>query len=117
MIHFFGYRKCATCRKAEKHLQEQGLDYEFIDITLNPPSLELFKKIVELSGAELEAFYNTSGVSYREGNIKELKKNLSFEKQLKLLCSDGRLIKRPLIYDGKKSTVGFLAPVALVWKV
>src|SRR4051812_14620621 len=61
MLKFYGYKKCDTCRKAEKALAKLGKEYEFVDITLEPPSQSGLKKIVQQSGAELKKFFNTSG--------------------------------------------------------
>ncbi len=107
MMKFFGYKKCSTCRKAEKALEKIGRDYQFIDITENPPSQAALKKMVEQSGAELKKFFNTSGVQYKELNIKDKVKSLSDSGILSLLASNGRLLKRPLVTDGERTTVGF----------
>lgn len=85
----------------------RGIAYEFIDITLNPPSLKVLKSMIDQSGKDLGAFYNTSGQKYKEQNVKELRKSLSEADQLKLLASDGYLLKRPLVSDGQKTTVGY----------
>jgi arsenate reductase len=106
-LKFYGYKKCGTCRKAEKDLEEKGMAYEFIDITLNPPSAKHFKEMVKISGLELKRFYNTSGKKYKELSVKDLRKTLSEAEQLDLLASDGYLMKRPLVSDGQKVTVGF----------
>jgi arsenate reductase len=107
MIKFYGYKKCGTCRKAELVLSKTGIEYSFIDITENPPSATALKTIAQQAGRELKKMFNTSGVSYREQNIKEQLPGLSDAEMLKLLAADGRLIKRPLVTDGKRSTVGF----------
>jgi arsenate reductase (glutaredoxin) len=107
MIKVYGYKKCGTCRKAEKHFEAKGKKHEFIDITQNPPSQKGLKEIIALTEKPIEKFYNTSGVKYKEGNIKEKRKTLNLQEQIKLLTSDGYLLKRPLVTDGKKATVGF----------
>ena len=106
-LQFYGYKKCGTCRKAEKNLEARGVAYEFIDITQCSPSLKALKTMVAQSGRELAAFYNTSGQKYKKQNIKDLRKTLSEAEQLKLLSSDGYLLKRPLLSDGNKTTVGY----------
>ena len=108
MITVYGYKKCGTCRKAEKFLIEQSLEYTFVDITLNPPSLRELKKIIKLSKKPIEKFYNTSGVKYKELDIKTKRKGLSEKEQLELLASDGYLLKRPQVTDGKSASVGFI---------
>ena len=116
MLKFYGYKKCDTCRKAEKFLQQAGIGYEFIDITENPPTVEELVAIVECANVSLIKLFNTSGALYRELKIKERLPALSQREILALLASNGRLIKRPLITDGKNATVGFNAEqFATVW--
>jgi arsenate reductase (glutaredoxin) len=107
MIKLYGYKKCSTCRKAEKHFEQQRKTIEFIDITLNPPSQKALKKIISLSEKPIEKFYNTSGIKYKEGDIKNKRKDLNTQEQIKLLTSDGYLLKRPIVTDGKKATVAY----------
>ncbi|MBP6057522.1 MAG: arsenate reductase family protein [Nitrosomonas sp.] len=117
MLKFYGYKKCDTCRKAEKFLQEAGIGYEFVDITENPPDAEALVAITERANVSLSKLFNTSGVQYRELRIKERLPALSHREVLALLASNGRLIKRPLITDGARATVGFNAEqFAIVWR-
>ena len=109
MLRFYGYKKCGPCRKAEQFLRQTGIAYEFIDITENPPTVEELAAIVECTNTPLKKFFNTSGVQYRELKIKDQLPGLSDQEILVLLASNGRLIKRPLITDGKRATVGFNA--------
>jgi arsenate reductase len=107
MIQFYGYKKCGTCRKAEKALESYDVNYSFIDITETPPSSTTLKKIAEQAGVELNKLFNTSGVQYRELKIKEKLSTMSSKEILELLAGNGRLIKRPLVTNGVKATVGF----------
>jgi arsenate reductase (glutaredoxin) len=107
MLRFYGYKKCDTCRKAEKALGKAGREYEFIDITEDPPDQAALKRIVRQSGAELKKFFNTSGVQYKELKIKDKVAGMGEAEILALLAGNGRLIKRPLVTDGARSTVGF----------
>ena len=88
-------------------MQRAGVHYEFIDITENPPCAEELMTIIECANVPLHKFFNTSGVQYRELKIKQRLPALSQREILALLASNGRLIKRPLITDGKRATVGF----------
>lgn len=106
-LKFYGYKRCGTCRNAEKDLISKGIEYEFFDITENPPKLKDLKEMISLSGLELSKFYNTSGQKYKAQNIKDKRKELNEADQIKLLASDGYLLKRPLVSDGKITTVGF----------
>ncbi len=117
MLKFYGYKKCDTCRKAEKALTKLGKAYEFVDITMDPPSQGGLKKIVQQSGAELKKFFNTSGVQYKELNIKDKVPGMTETQILAMLSANGRLLKRPLVTDGTQSTVGFdEAAFAKAWK-
>lgn len=107
MIQFYGYKKCGTSRKGEKALQEKGIEYLFIDITLEPPSAAALKKMIKQSGLPPTKFFNTSGGEYREGKMKERLPGMSEKEVVELLASSGRLIKRPLVTDGERTTVGF----------
>lgn len=107
MLKFYGYKKCGTCRKAEKALDNANVEYQFIDITENPPSATALKKIIKQTGADIKKFFNTSGVQYRELKIKDKLPSLSEKDIIQMLAENGRLIKRPIVTDGEKSTVGF----------
>lgn len=107
MLQFYGYNKCGTCRKAKQWLDARDLSFREIDITQKPPSLAQLKRLYQASGKELKAFLNTSGLQYRALNMKEKLKQLSELEVLKMLAQEGRLIKRPLVTDGKRVTVGF----------
>ncbi len=107
MVKFYGYKKCGTCKKAEKFLQDAGVAYEFIDITQTPPDANELAVMVEGAGIALNKLFNTSGTQYRELKIREKLPALTEQEILDLLASNGRLIKRPLITDEKNTTVGF----------
>ncbi len=112
----YGYMKCGTCRKALAWLDEREVPYRFVDITEKPPSKATLKKALG-QGYELKHLYNTSGKAYREGKVGERRKSLSDAQQLELLAGNGRLIKRPIISDGARFTVGFDADrFAATWE-
>lgn len=104
---FIEYPKCTTCRKAKKFLTENNVDFEDRDIVLNSPTEEELGKWIKLSGLEIKKFFNTSGVLYREMNLKDKLKDMSQEEMIKLLASDGKLVKRPLLITEEKVLVGF----------
>ena len=107
MNKLFGYKQCGTFRKAERFLQQAGIVYEFIDITENPPDATELAAIAGLAQVPLNKLFNTSGVQYRELRIKDRLPALNEQQILELLAGNGRLIKRPLVTDGRKATVGF----------
>jgi arsenate reductase len=107
MITFYGYKKCSTCRKAEKALEAKNIPYTFCDITETPPSKTALKKILEQSGVPLKKLFNTSGEQYKLLGIKDKVGSMTDAQALEMLAGNGRLIKRPLVTDGAKATVGF----------
>jgi arsenate reductase len=111
MITFYGYKKCSTCRNAEKALEAAGKKHAFVDITENPPSKAELKRIHAQSGLPLRKLFNTSGEQYKLLGIKDKLGSMTEAEALALLAGNGRLIKRPLVTDGKKSTVGLDAAV------
>lgn len=109
MLKFIEYPKCSTCIKARKYLDQLGLEYtkrHIVDEKLNKEELlVLYKK----SGLPLKRFFNTSGLKYRELNLKDKLPTMSEDEQLTLLASDGMLVKRPIIETDDRVLVGFKA--------
>jgi len=103
----YEYPKCGTCRKAKKYLNEHNVAYEDRHIVEQPPSKEELKDLIDKSGLPIQKFFNTSGQKYRELGLSKKLKEMGDEEKLNLLASDGMLIKRPIVTDGKKVTVGF----------
>lgn len=101
------YPRCTTCKKAEKWLKDNGIAFEAIHIVEQTPSKEELKEIWEKSGLPLKTFFNTSGMKYKELGLKDKLGSMSEDEQLALLASDGMLIKRPIVTDGEKVTLGF----------
>lgn len=106
-LTFYWYPKCGTCRKAKKWLESHKHELIEIHIVDSPPSKEELKKLYHLSGLDLKKFFNTSGQKYRELGLKDKIKSASEDELLDILASDGMLMKRPLVTDGKDVTVGF----------
>ncbi len=104
---FIYYPKCSTCQKAKKFLEENKTSFEERDIKLQNPNYEELKKWYEKSGYPLKKFFNTSGLLYKEMNLKERLNHMSEEEQLKLLSTDGMLVKRPLLITEDKVLCGF----------
>ena len=104
---FVCYPKCTTCKKAQKWLDEQGKKYEVRDIKENNPSYDELKNWYAKSGLPLKRFFNTSGQLYKSMALKDKLPDMTEEEQLKLLATDGMLVKRPILVDGDKVLVGF----------
>jgi arsenate reductase len=107
MLTVLGYPKCSTCIRAKKELAKLGHTLKDIDVTLSPPSANELRGLIKRSGRPYTDFLNRSGLQYRALKMKEKVKSLPEESIIKLLASDGRLIKRPIVTDGTKVTVGF----------
>lgn len=103
---FIHYPKCTTCKKAKKWLEEQNIVLEERDIKENPPTYSELSSWYQASGLPLKKFFNTSGLVYKSMNLKDKLKEMSEEEQLRLLATDGMLVKRPILVDGDKIYIG-----------
>ncbi len=101
------YPKCTTCQKAKKWLDAHDISYTVRHIVEDHPSYEELKQWHEKSGLPLKRFFNTSGMLYRQMELKDKLPGMSEDEQLKLLATDGMLVKRPLIVDGDRILIGF----------
>ena len=104
---FLEYPKCSTCKKAKKWLEEHQLSFEDRHIVENNPSKEELKTWIEKSGLPLKRFFNTSGLKYKELNLKDRLGTMTEEEQIHLLSTDGMLVKRPLLIHDKGVLAGF----------
>ena len=104
---FLEYPKCSTCQKAKKWLDEHEITYTDRHIVEQNPSYEELKEWHEKSGLPLKKFFNTSGLLYKEMKLKDRLPEMSGDEQLKLLATNGMLVKRPLIVDGSTVITGF----------
>lgn len=103
---FLEYPACSTCKKAKKWLDDNGIVYTDRHIKESNPSYEELKEWLTISGLSVKKFFNTSGMQYRALELKDKLPNMSVEEQLRLLATDGMLVKRPIIVtdDGKVLT-------------
>ena len=104
---FYHYPRCSTCVKAKKWLNEQGIEYQAINLAEQPPNAQQLKAIHQNSGKAIKALFNTSGQSYRGGQFKDRLPNMSSDEQFKALAADGMLIKRPILVGGTPNLIGF----------
>ena len=104
---FLCYPRCSTCQKAKKWLDGQGKEYTERHIVEDNPTYDELKTWHEISGLPLKKFFNTSGLMYKELQLKDKLPNMSEEDMLKLLATNGMLVKRPLIVNDNKVLVGF----------
>ncbi len=104
---FLEYPPCTTCKKAKKWLQEHNIEFDARHIKERNPTAEELALWQEKSGLELKKFFNTSGLVYKSLGLKDRLPTMTREEQLRLLASDGMLVKRPILVDGDTVLVGF----------
>lgn len=101
------YPKCTTCGKAEKWLKDNSIKYSYRHIKENNPTVSELTEWIKKSGYPVSKFFNTSGMLYREQNMKEKVKSLADDELIKILASDGMMVKRPIVLSGSKILIGF----------
>ena len=105
-IIFYSYLKCSTCRKAAKWLDKKDFEYQLIDIVGEPPLLDYLNLALEKYSADKKRIFNTRGKAFKSVNLDI--NSLSRDEIIRLLSSDGKLIKRPfLVYEERKVILGF----------
>ena len=107
MILFIEYPKCTTCIKAKKFLMENGVVFDSRNIKDDKPTRDELKKWYELSKIPLRKMFNTSGLLYKELNLKDKLDDMSDEEKLDLLSTNGMLLKRPILITKKGVSFGF----------
>lgn len=104
---FIHYPKCSTCKKAKQWLEEHQIDYVGRHIVEENPTADELKKWIHISGQPLKKLFNTSGILYREMSLKDKLGDITEEEQIRLLASNGMLVKRPLLIGENKIMIGF----------
>lgn len=107
MLKFICYPKCTTCKNAKKWLDDNKIEYELRDIKLNNPTLEELTEWHNKSGLPLKKFFNTSGLLYKSMELKTKLPTMAEDEMLKLLATDGMLVKRPILVGDDFVLVGF----------
>ena len=104
---FIQYPKCSTCKKAKQWLEKNNISFQDRHIVLETPTEKELETWIEKSGYEIKKFFNTSGLKYKELNLKEKLPTMDDKEKIRLLASDGMLIKRPILITQGKIYVGF----------
>ena len=104
---FINYPKCTTCKRAEKYLKENKIEFINRHIVEENPTKEELAEWIDKSGLDIKKFFNTSGLLYKSMKLKDKLPTMTEEEQLKLLASDGMLVKRPLVIGEDFVLVGF----------
>lgn len=106
-MKFVCYPKCTTCKKAEDYLIDHGISFTKRDIKEENPSFLELEQWYKASGLPLKRFFNTSGLKYKELSLKDKLPDMTESEQLKLLATDGMLVKRPILISDRWVLVGF----------
>ena len=104
---FICYKRCSTCAKAKKYLNENDVEFTYREISEDNPTEEELSKWIELSGLPIKRFFNTSGKIYRELNLKDKLDTMTHDQKVEILATNGMLVKRPLLISDDKVLVGF----------
>lgn len=104
---FIEYPKCSTCQKAKKFLETKNIEFIDRNIIEETPTKEELLAWINKYKFPINKLYNTSGQKYRELNIKEKRNKMTLEEQIKLLSSDGMLLKRPILITKNNMLTGF----------
>ncbi len=110
---FIEYPRCSTCKKAKKWLKENNIEFIDRNIIEEIPNIQELEKWIKRSKLDIKKWFNTSGLKYKELNLKEKLSTLSDKEKIELLASDGMLIKRPVLVSDKGIVTGFKDDV---WK-
>lgn len=109
LVLFVEYPKCSTCQKAKKWLDENSVEYTDRHIKEQNPSFEELSQWYKLSGLDIKRFFNTSGLLYKSLELKDKLPEMTDEEKLRLLSSDGMLVKRPILIGEDFVLLGFKA--------
>ncbi len=101
------YPKCSTCQKAKKYLIDKKITFSDRNIKEEKLRKDELKELIKLSGKEINKFFNTSGLKYRELDLKNKLKSMTDDEKLELLATDGMLVKRPILITDNTCLVGF----------
>ena len=106
-MQFINYSKCSTCNNAKKYLDDNNIEYTDRQIKEDTPTKEELKKWIDKFNIDIKKLFNTSGLIYRDLNLKEKLNDMSMDEKLELLSSNGMLIKRPLLVSNDNILIGF----------
>lgn len=104
---FIEYPRCSTCQKAKRFLDSKGIKHEDRNIVTDNPTKEELDKWIKLSDRDVNRFFNTSGIKYRQLKLKFKLREMSYEEKVDLLSTDGMLVKRPILVMDNKVLIGF----------
>ena len=103
----FEYPRCSTCQKAKKYLESKNFNFGIRNIVIDKLNINELDRLIQKSGKDINKFFNTSGIKYRELKLKDRIQTMSYEEKLQILSTDGMLVKRPLLELDDKVLIGF----------
>ena len=106
-MKMYCYKKCSTCKRAAAFLSGCGVEFEAVDYTEQPLTVEELRVYWQASGLPLKKFFNTSGLLYRELRMKDRLPTMREDEQLELLAAHPMLVRRPILVTGQTVLVGF----------
>lgn len=106
-VLYIGYPKCSTCKKASNWLDSNHIEYDARHIVTENPSQQELKGWIEKSGFDIKKFFNSSGLKYKELNLKDKLETMTDDEKIELLSTDGMLVKRPLVIGAEFVLLGF----------
>ena len=101
------YPRCSTCQKAKRYLEDKNFNFEVRNIVIDTLNINELDRLIKKSEKDINKFFNTSGLKYRELKLKDKIQTMSYEEKLQILSTDGMLVKRPLLELGDKVLIGF----------
>ena len=101
------YPKCSTCQKSKKYLENKEVNFDTRHIVENRLNKKELDELIKKSGKDINKFFNTSGIKYRELKLKDKLSKMTYDEKLELLSSDGMLVKRPLLVLDNRVLIGF----------
>lgn len=104
---FIEYPKCSTCKKAKEWLNKNNIEFNSRNIVTETPTEKELQQWIKESKLEIKKWFNTSGLKYKELNLKEKLQTINEEEKIKMLASDGMLIKRPIVISENGIYIGF----------
>ena len=106
-MEFINYNKCSTCKRAKEYLDKNNISYIDRQIKVNNPTFNEIKKWIDKYDINIKKLFNTSGILYREMNLKDKLNNMNEDEMISVLASDGMLVKRPILVSDDKILIGF----------
>ena len=103
----FEYPKCSTCQKAKKYLESKNFNFEVRNIVIDKLNINELDRLIQKSEKDINKFFNTSGLKYRDLKLKDKIQTMSYEEKLQILSTDGMLVKRPLLELDDTVLIGF----------